>query len=48
MRIPMVWTEGAGSALERLKAAWDPDRMDALMLLAPTVHTVCYGGSVTS
>jgi len=40
-----VWTEGAGSALEKLKAAWNPDRMDALMLLAPTVHTVCYEGS---
>ena len=39
-----VWVEGAGHALERLKAAWDPQKMDALMLLAPTVSTVCYDG----
>jgi len=39
-----VWVEGASSALERLKAAWDPERMDALMLLAPTVNTICYDG----
>ncbi len=39
-----VWAEGAGRALDRLKAAWDPERMDALMLLAPTVNTVCYDG----
>ncbi len=39
-----VWVEGTGHALERLKARWNPDEMDALMLLAPTVHTVCYDG----
>jgi MurNAc alpha-1-phosphate uridylyltransferase len=39
-----VWIEGAGKALERLKARWNPDEMDALMLLAPTVNTVCYDG----
>lgn len=39
-----VWAEGAGHALDKLKAAWDPGRMDALMLLAPTVNTVCYDG----
>jgi len=39
-----VWAEGASSALERLKARWNPETMDALMLLAPTVHTVCYEG----
>ena len=39
-----VWVEGASHALERLKAGWDPDKMDALMLLAPTVNTVCYDG----
>ena len=39
-----VWVEGASHALERLKAAWDPYHMDALMLLAPTVSTVCYDG----
>ncbi|HEY1710109.1 MAG TPA: nucleotidyltransferase family protein [Rhizomicrobium sp.] len=40
-----VWTEGAGHALDKLKAAWNPERMDALMLLAPTVNTVCYDGN---
>jgi MurNAc alpha-1-phosphate uridylyltransferase len=40
-----VWVEGAGRALDTLKARWNPDNMDALMLLAPTVHTVCYDGS---
>lgn len=39
-----VWVEGTSRALERLKARWNPDTMDALMLLAPTVHTVCYEG----
>lgn len=39
-----VWVEGASHALDRLKAAWNPDAMDALMLLASTVTTVCYDG----
>ena len=39
-----VWVEGASHALERLKAAWNPAEMDALMLLASTVTTVCYDG----
>lgn len=39
-----VWMEGTGRALDRLKARWNPETMDALMLLAPTVHTVCYDG----
>lgn len=39
-----VWVEGTSHALGRLKARWNPETMDALMLLAPTVHTVCYDG----
>lgn len=39
-----VWVEGANHAMPRLMAAWDPYAMDALMLLAPTVSTVCYDG----
>ena len=39
-----VWVEGASRALPRLMEAWDPARMDALMLLASTVTTVCYDG----
>jgi MurNAc alpha-1-phosphate uridylyltransferase len=39
-----VWVEGASHALPRLIEAWEPERMDALMLLASTVTTVCYDG----
>ncbi len=39
-----VWVQGASNALEKLQAQWNPDEMDALMLLAPTVSTVCYDG----
>jgi len=39
-----VWAEGYGHALDKLKTAWNPDKMDALMLLAPTVSTICYDG----
>jgi len=39
-----IWVEGTGRALEKLKARWNPDAMDALMLLAPTVTSVCYEG----
>jgi MurNAc alpha-1-phosphate uridylyltransferase len=39
-----VWSEGASHALEKLSARWDENEMDALMLLAPTVSTVCYEG----
>ena len=33
--IDSVWIEGATPALETLAAAWDPDKMDACLLLAP-------------
>ena len=39
-----IWVEGTGHALDKLKARWDPNGMDALMLLAPTVTSVCYEG----
>ena len=39
-----VWVEGASHALDRLRARWDPNIMDALMLLAPTTNTICYEG----
>jgi MurNAc alpha-1-phosphate uridylyltransferase len=39
-----VWVEGASHALEKLSARWSSETMDALMLLAPTVSTVCYEG----
>ncbi len=39
------WIEGASSNLARLLATFDPDKMDALLLLAPTVGAVGYDGS---
>ncbi|HET7335675.1 MAG TPA: nucleotidyltransferase family protein [Rhizomicrobium sp.] len=39
-----VWAEGTSSALDHMQACWNADKMDALMLLAATVNTVCYDG----
>lgn len=39
-----IWVEGTGHALDKLKARWNPDTMDSLMLLSPTVTAVCYDG----
>jgi len=39
-----VWVEGASHALDKMQARWNGETMDALMLLAPTVSTVCYEG----
>ncbi|MDR3517165.1 MAG: nucleotidyltransferase family protein [Azospirillaceae bacterium] len=39
-----IWLNGPVPALERMMRRWDPDQMDALMLLAPTVATVGYSG----
>jgi MurNAc alpha-1-phosphate uridylyltransferase len=39
-----VWIEGIGSNLARLMAAWDPDRMDSLMLLAIGATSLGYEG----
>ncbi|MFM2043592.1 MAG: hypothetical protein RLY86_2168 [Pseudomonadota bacterium] len=40
----IVWLDGPVPALTRLARAWDPDRMDALLLLAATVWSVGYDG----
>jgi MurNAc alpha-1-phosphate uridylyltransferase len=40
-----VWIEGVGSNLERLFAAWNPDAMDSLMLLASAATSLGYEGS---
>ncbi|EPY01523.1 nucleotidyltransferase family protein [Magnetospirillum fulvum] len=40
----ILWTEGAVPALERLRAAWDDSRMDALLLLHPTATAVGHDG----
>ncbi|CAN5562165.1 nucleotidyltransferase family protein [soil metagenome] len=38
------WTDAGEPALARLRAAWDGDRMDCLLLLAPPGRTVGYDG----
>src|SRR5262249_34393482 len=40
----IVWLNGKVDALIRLAQAWDADRMDALLLLQPTVTAVGYDG----
>lgn len=40
-----VWIEGPVPSLERMARAWDPNRMDTLMLLAPVSNTLGYEGS---
>src|SRR5215472_2397475 len=39
-----IWTEGVRPNLTRLAEAFDSDRMDALLLLAPTATSVGYSG----
>jgi MurNAc alpha-1-phosphate uridylyltransferase len=39
-----LWIDGVKSNLERLAAAFRPDQMDALLLLAPTATSVGYAG----
>ncbi len=39
-----VWIEGVESNLKRLIRAWDPARMDSLMLLAPTHSSLGFDG----
>jgi tRNA threonylcarbamoyl adenosine modification protein YjeE len=40
-----IWREGAISNLQRLMAAWRPDDMDTLLLLADTATAVGYDGA---
>jgi MurNAc alpha-1-phosphate uridylyltransferase len=46
MNVDMIWLDQAGTvpALERLRRAYEPSRMDALLLLQPLTRTVGYGG----
>lgn len=39
-----MWIEGVTPNLDRLAAAFDPDRMDAVLLLAPTAASIGYEG----
>lgn len=39
-----IWTEGYGHAIDRLKARWNPDEMDVLLLMASLVTAMGYEG----
>jgi N-acetyl-alpha-D-muramate 1-phosphate uridylyltransferase len=39
-----IWLDGAESNLRRLAAAFDPARMDALLMLAPSTGSIGYAG----
>ncbi len=40
-----VWIEGGMPCLEKMIAAWDPEIMDTLLLLAPVTQTLGYSGA---
>jgi MurNAc alpha-1-phosphate uridylyltransferase len=40
-----IWIEGFGNALDRMIVRWNPDEMDALLLMASLVSTIGYEGS---
>jgi MurNAc alpha-1-phosphate uridylyltransferase len=40
----IIWLNGREDALRRLARAWDPERMDSLLLLQPTVTAIGYDG----
>ncbi len=40
----IIWLDGQVPAISRLLAAWDERRMDALLLLQPTVSAIGYEG----
>jgi MurNAc alpha-1-phosphate uridylyltransferase len=39
-----IWVEGMGHALDRMTARWNPDAMDALLLMASMVTAMGYEG----
>lgn len=41
----IIWLDGPVPALTRMARLWDPDRMDVLLLLMPTVWAVGYDGT---
>lgn len=42
--IDSIWVEGETAALETLKAAWDPETMDILLLLVPRGQGIGFEG----
>ena len=43
--IDAVWVDEAERELDRMRAAWDPERMDVLLLLAPLERTLGFPGA---
>ena len=43
--IDAIWVDEGVPELDRLQAAWDPARMDALLLLAPMQRTLGFDGA---
>ncbi len=41
----IIWEDGSIAALDRLAQLWNPDKMDALLLLQPIERAVGYEGS---
>jgi N-acetyl-alpha-D-muramate 1-phosphate uridylyltransferase len=39
-----IWVEGYGHALDQMKARWNPETMDALLLIVPLLHSIGYEG----
>ncbi len=39
-----LWIEGMGSSITRMQSRWNPETMDALMLLAPCATAIGYDG----
>ena len=39
-----LWTDGSADSLRLLAAAWDDERMDALLLLVPLERAFCHNG----
>lgn len=42
--IDAVWIDEGERELDRMRAAWDPERMDVLLLLAPMARTLGFDG----
>ena len=43
--IDAIWVDGPEPELERMRTAWDPERMDVLLLLAPMQATLGFHGA---
>ncbi len=43
--IDAIWVEGTEPELDRMRTAWDPERMDVLLLLAPMQATLGFDGA---